>query len=191
MSIPTSFQLMSETYQVVSKAPNQVIEQGGNTISIPEEVYNKELYFYRELTKLIVSVLDIDTDSFSEKTVNLFGGLLCQFYLSKERTDDIIPFTFTLFGTRINVVTDDNLHLKGFGGLPVGQIGIAHYHENLIILQTSKEFFPIGKQTIEQTFFHELTHHIFHAINSELFDDEEIVDNIGSCLHQFETSKTF
>ena len=42
----------------------------------------------------------------------------------------------------------------------------------------------------EQTFFHELMHAVFYALNHPLYDDEELVDQIGGLLHQaFKTAK--
>lgn len=36
----------------------------------------------------------------------------------------------------------------------------------------------------EQVFFHELMHAVFYALNSPLYDNEELVDQIGGLLHQ-------
>lgn len=36
----------------------------------------------------------------------------------------------------------------------------------------------------EQTFFHELMHAVFYALNSPLYENEELVDQIGGLLHQ-------
>jgi len=43
----------------------------------------------------------------------------------------------------------------------------------------------------EQTFWHETVHAIFFALNSPLYENEELVDQIGSLLHQIVTSLEF
>jgi hypothetical protein len=40
----------------------------------------------------------------------------------------------------------------------------------------------------EQTFWHETVHAIFFALNSPLYENEELVDQIGSLLHQIVSS---
>ncbi len=36
----------------------------------------------------------------------------------------------------------------------------------------------------EQTFLHELMHAVFYVLNSPLYENEELVDQIGGLLHQ-------
>lgn len=36
----------------------------------------------------------------------------------------------------------------------------------------------------EQVFLHEVMHAVFYALNSELYENEELVDQIGGLLHQ-------
>lgn len=46
-----------------------------------------------------------------------------------------------------------------------------------------------GAQTTqEQTFWHEVTHVIFFALNNPLYENEELVDQIGGLLHQIQSS---
>ena len=36
----------------------------------------------------------------------------------------------------------------------------------------------------EQTFWHEVTHALFFALNSDLYENEQLVDQLGGLLHQ-------
>lgn len=46
----------------------------------------------------------------------------------------------------------------------------------------------IAPSAQEQTFWHEVTHCVFFALNSPNYEDEELVDQIGSLLHQIVSS---
>lgn len=91
-----------------------------------------------------------------------------------------IPKTFSLMGTfytveesPILVHNDDNL-------------GQASYRNQTIILQQDCIGSPISDNEQLRVFCHELMHHIFHVLReTELRDNEKVVDNVGSLIHQF------
>jgi len=69
-------------------------------------------------------------------------------------------------------------------------LGMACYRDNKIELQPQLEGRPIKKSQLDQTFFHELTHQIFHAIDeNELRTNEKIVNQVGKCLYNFFDTK--
>lgn len=43
----------------------------------------------------------------------------------------------------------------------------------------------------EQTFLHELMHAVLYALNSPLYENEELVDQVGGMLHQAITSAKY
>lgn len=91
-----------------------------------------------------------------------------------------IPKQFKLFGQTITVEYTNKLVTDN------DSVGHAVYRENKIILQKATEGIPRAKEMIEQTFFHELFHLVFNFIGeSELRDNEKLIDVISALFHQF------
>ncbi len=87
---------------------------------------------------------------------------------------------FSLMGNKITVKYDPGLiHREG-------DVGRTAYRDLRVILQPTVEGFPLQENEILRVFCHELVHYIFHSLNRiDLRDDEVVVDNVGSLLHQF------
>ena len=63
--------------------------------------------------------------------------------------------------------------------------GLAVFDTNTIYLTDALDKKPIADDIQAHTFFHELTHHILHAMGREkLCRDEKFVDLFGGMLHQ-------
>ncbi len=87
----------------------------------------------------------------------------------------LIPSSFMLGGLTIDVVRDDTMVRTK------SMIGEAHYAQQLIRLDTS----AAPRQTVEQAFFHELTHWIFFLLNEDkLRNNEKLVDLFAHFLYQ-------
>ncbi len=94
----------------------------------------------------------------------------------------VIPRSFMLGGLTINVVRDDDLVNSR------SIIGEARYHEQTIRIDTS----VAPRQTVEQSFFHELTHWIFFIMNEdELRNNEKLVDLFAHFLYQALMTATY
>ncbi len=92
----------------------------------------------------------------------------------------MIPKQFYIFGQLIKVFYKRTLHITK------NAIGIYNPSKNTIELQQSTKKYEINNSNIEQSFCHELVHAWLDKINrQELYKDEILVDNLGSCLHQF------
>lgn len=103
---------------------------------------------------------------------------------SKEKMK--IPKRFKLFGKTITVkinqkaMDDDDLR------------GQAKYRKDEIILQDSKLGRTSTQKDTEQTFYHELTHWIFHLMSErELDGNEKLVNTFSSLLHQALTTMEY
>lgn len=97
-----------------------------------------------------------------------------------------IPRTFQLFGQTITVQFVDDL-IEG-----EDSVGLSLYRKNLIQLQGPTASFTRPSTQIESTFFHELMHYIFYALDEEeMRKDEKLVDNIGRLLHQAFTTARY
>ena len=94
-----------------------------------------------------------------------------------------IPTKFKLLGRTINVVysptliNDKNL------------LGQAKYDDRLIVLQSDEKGMPISQELLEDTFFHELIHHIFNIAGDSKFDPplskrEFLIERVAGLLHQ-------
>lgn len=91
-----------------------------------------------------------------------------------------IPKAFTLFGTRYTVERDETLALGSQA------LGTADFNNNAIKIMPSLDHFPISREKQEEVFCHELTHIILERVaGAELTHDENLVDLVGSCIHQF------
>ena len=90
-----------------------------------------------------------------------------------------IPKRFMSHGLFVDVVYRDNLAYER------QRVGEMHLRKNEIHLQSSNDGIPRKQEQIEETFCHELMHHMFDKIGrSELSDDEVLVENCGSLLYQ-------
>ena len=99
-----------------------------------------------------------------------------------------IPNSFMLFGHEITVEYHKDLATADEDGEQIPVLGMALFDENLIKLRSPCK--DVARSTLQQTFWHELTHHVFHKISElELAYDERIVDLVAQLLHQYETSK--
>jgi hypothetical protein len=98
-----------------------------------------------------------------------------------------IPKAFTLFGQRIEVqwsrtLVDDS-----------DSVGISKLRKNAIVLQTG-DGVEVSRppSMVEQVFFHEIVHWIFHILGEDEFDaNEKLVDLVGHALHQAFTTMEF
>jgi len=97
-----------------------------------------------------------------------------------------IPKRFNLFAQTTTIEYDEQLHFRE------NCSGEARYRTNRILLQPSTDQHPRIQSQIEQTFCHELVHHILHAQNKHaLRDDEEFVDTFAALLHQALTTMEY
>ncbi len=92
----------------------------------------------------------------------------------------IIPKTFKLFDQEIKVKMVPDLEYK------TDSVGEARYRDNTILIQKDSKGRPALRSLQEQWFCHELVHHIFYQLKeTELRNNEKLVDQIGSLIHQF------
>lgn len=104
-----------------------------------------------------------------------------------------IPKRFKLMGHTIEVTENDKLAYERNWN------GAACYDESRIELMPSSCVNPRSQSKVEQTFCHELSHFLLYyggsAINHELkqmaHTNEELVDLIGSLLHQALTTMEY
>ena len=91
-----------------------------------------------------------------------------------------IPKRFKLFDQWVDVSWNNKLvHQNEW-------LGLANFRDSTIEIQSPSKDKPIKKSSLDQTFFHELAHHIFNAINEdELRNNEKLVDQVGKCLYNF------
>jgi hypothetical protein len=93
-----------------------------------------------------------------------------------------IPKSFKLHGQTIKVKYVTNLVYKQ------GAFGQAKYVENRIELQPNTKDVPVPYEQVEETFLHEMIHHILNHMGgkyeSELKSDEEFVEGFAQLLHQ-------
>lgn len=82
-------------------------------------------------------------------------------------------------GRKITIELDEHLSFKNDAW------GESVYRENIIRLQCATNGHPRNGDELEQTFFHELMHFIFHVLGKyELRNDEELIEQISGLLHQ-------
>ncbi len=95
-----------------------------------------------------------------------------------------IPKEFKLFGQTITVEYDKELWCRE------GYVGNASYSHNKITIQPNTKGINRSQEQIDQTFLHELVHHILEAMGEdESRSNEKFVDVFASLLHQFEITK--
>ncbi len=88
-----------------------------------------------------------------------------------------IPKSFELFGETITVVFKDDLIFEE------DSKGSARFRRNEICLQTKEDSRPDSQ--VQQVFFHELVHWMFHLLNYDKFcEDEQLVDTFSRLLYQ-------
>jgi len=97
-----------------------------------------------------------------------------------------IPKRFKIFGKTVEVIYDEQLRLKDDAS------GTASFRRNVVTLQPSSSHWPLAHESIEQTYFHEVTHIILRAIcEPDLCDNEKFVDTFASALHQVLTTAEY
>jgi len=96
--------------------------------------------------------------------------------------DSLIPKTFQLGGSTINVeLTDNKL------GSHVGQF---NFPLNKIYISKEWNGQICSADYMETSFYHELTHGILDFMGKHsLSEDEEFVEGFANLLHQFEKTK--
>lgn len=93
-----------------------------------------------------------------------------------------IPHSFTLAGLTIDIVKSDTLIKEK------GIIGQANYSEQKIYIDASHS----PDDSIEQAFYHELTHFILFVMNEDkLRNNEKFVDVFSHLLYQALKTKKF
>ena len=91
----------------------------------------------------------------------------------------IIPKRFKLMGHTIKVEFDPKLQFRE------NCTGEARYRSRNIIIASSTDDHPRFQSDLEQTFYHELMHWIFHELNEpDLCNNEKLVDTIAALLQQ-------
>jgi len=90
-----------------------------------------------------------------------------------------IPRCFQLFGQVIKVKEVPDLSNQ------TGRMGQADLYNNQIMLQANTEGMSVNASQMQRIFFHELMHMCFELLHKyELSEDEQLVDNLASLLHQ-------
>ena len=90
-----------------------------------------------------------------------------------------IPASFWLYGQKIHVSMEPRLIDEQ------DCVGEALYRQNLIHLQCNSASVNRPVSHIEISFFHELMHMIFNALNEDdLRKNEQLVDGMAHLLHQ-------
>lgn len=91
-----------------------------------------------------------------------------------------IPGEFQLIGHKIKVFWDDHLMANQ------QSLGVCHFDENKIFLQTAISELNIAEEVVKQTFLHEVVHFMLHLMGEEkLNEDEKFVDLFAQLNYQF------
>lgn len=99
----------------------------------------------------------------------------------KSFESDIIPASFWLGGLKVDVTYDDTLYKER------KIVGEAQYTTQRILLHTT----ILSRQSVEQNFYHELTHWILYVMNEdELRNNEKFVDLFAHFLYQARVTET-
>lgn len=97
-----------------------------------------------------------------------------------------IPKSFKLMGRTIKVEYLPMLNFKD------GAVGMAYHRSHRVGIQPDCPEYPRTKEDIEQTFLHELTHHILFAMGeTKINDNEKFVDMFAGFLHQAITTMEY
>lgn len=89
-----------------------------------------------------------------------------------------IPSSFELLGVTYTVEFEDDLIGR------TDNVGEADYRYRKIRLQSLKAGVPINSEKQEQTYLHEVTHHILEIMGSKLKNDEQFIELFAGLLHQ-------
>lgn len=89
-----------------------------------------------------------------------------------------IPKEFSLHGIRYTVKFQADL------GSVHGLAGEARYASSEVVLQKPSESYPIRRDILEETYLHEIVHHILQAMSNTLCGDEVFVETFAALLHQ-------
>lgn len=95
-----------------------------------------------------------------------------------------IPKSFKLHGRTITIEFDSNMVARE------DNLGMANYRSDKIILQPTTDGRTIPPLQIEENFWHELVHWLFHCAGVQE-QNEQIVDVMGGLLHQAITSMEY
>ena len=91
-----------------------------------------------------------------------------------------IPKSFKLMGHTFMVMVDEKILVDE------SLQGQADYRAKTITVLPPDNHYGYNRSSIEQTFCHELFHHLFETLSlTEMQNDEKLIDNLGSLLHQF------
>jgi hypothetical protein len=97
-----------------------------------------------------------------------------------------IPKRFKLFGATVEVAFVEQLNMDNSAK------GMASFRREAIFIQPSAACWPRSKVSIEQTYCHEIVHHILNALSEdELGANEKFVDTFASALHQVLTTAEY
>lgn len=86
-----------------------------------------------------------------------------------------IPKRFHLMGHTITVKLIPRTRWKA------GKNCVGYFDPASLTIAVCSSIAPTAQ---EQTFWHEVTHALFFALNSDLYEDEQLVDQLGGLLHQ-------
>lgn len=97
-----------------------------------------------------------------------------------------IPKMFNLLGLKIVVKMSDTLYHDS------RMVGLAVYEDENILIQSNTGGKPRSKQSIDQTYLHELVHHILNAMGEyDLCKNEKFVDVFAGLLYQVEVTAKY
>lgn len=97
-----------------------------------------------------------------------------------------IPTSFKLMGKTYTIEYMPRLNFSE------NAVGMAYHRTRRIGLQTGSPEYPRDVEANEQTFLHELTHHILFAMGEhKLNDNEKFVDMFAGFLHQALTTMEY
>lgn len=93
-----------------------------------------------------------------------------------------IPKAFNIFGLTVPTIWHNDM------GVNIGEY-VSH---PLVIKLDMQLHNPIMKERCHQTYCHEVVHAWLSALGrTEMCKDEELVEQLGQCLHQFITSRKY
>lgn len=97
----------------------------------------------------------------------------------KEKNGFVIPERFKIFGHTYTVEYDNKIQSE------FDAIGRANYRKHVIKVQSQNEGNCICRSSVEEVYFHEITHTVLVENGySKLSKDEAFVKRIGKALHQ-------
>lgn len=99
-----------------------------------------------------------------------------------------IPTQFSLMNRDYKVTpatTGEQKVMEDYDGEGGSLLGLCDYEHERIVLAKHRT-----RQSLEHTFFHELSHAMFEAVGRpDLSEDEALVDALGAALHQYHKTK--